>query len=96
MTHTLEIHSLQTQRSQYAACSRGKVNFAPATGTSNSHPGVVELHLSQSVNGVRSGTVKGYVNNALSTVNGGMGYNQVMYVLPQAVAFNRGKSCHQA
>jgi hypothetical protein len=59
----------------------------PATFTPNNN-GVVELTLSQAVNGVSSGTVEGYVNAALSTVTAGIDYDQTMYVLPGKVAFN--------
>jgi hypothetical protein len=78
---------LMNLKTGYQACSGGKLNFVPGTGP-NIVDGVMEISISQSVNGVSSGTVEGYVKTKLSQLGYNLSsYTHTMVVVPAQVDF---------
>jgi hypothetical protein len=71
-------------KSQYAACSYGKLTFAKATGN-NVVNGVVSVNLNSNVNGVSSSTVRDRMQttaNSIVGTNVDSTYDHVMFCIP--------------
>jgi len=74
--------------SQYTACSGGKLNYKPATGTGITNGGVA-ITLEQNSTDVNRFTVHGWVDNWISSNHPTWpsDFNHIMYVLPGNVNF---------
>lgn len=78
------------QRSQYTACSGGKIDFEPATVGTGVSNGVVDIKLSESMAGRTSGKVSGWAAEAFAQQVGSYDpYTHIMYVFPSSVDFGK-------